>query len=443
MSIASYLNMQSAVGHLLSLLGKKQHNVPFALQNSVNFIYEDEAGRTGIDIRSKVPSAMLNIMADKIRRHGEHFDTFIMVTPYVPNPQEVGLFYTNYQDIAGELKWLTVEDYAREMGLAEQYDLASPEFQETLKTASVAAEIARPPEPASGTATSGTSSALELPSQPVKPEEVTQILESVRQGRTKIPLEYVHMARKMPPSIIRALMESRQDSEAFFGIGSSARDAIIVITDIKNFSALVRAAAPQDLNEALSRYYREAKRLIDQHGGVLDKFMGDSVLAVFNYPLRDERSYTRALAFAANIILLGKQVLGDLQQSMDEKIDVGTRVGVASGEIWILNIGLEDIDLTFVGDKINLAARLEKNCETNGILLSNITRRRLAETAPDLCSQLNPIRRVLEKTSVKGQESDILSWQISEGALGALVGGQKEKGQAGEKVPGGQGISDS
>lgn len=425
MSIASYLNMQSAVGHLLSLLGKKQHNVPFALQNSVNFIYEDDGGRTGIDIRSKVPSAMLNIMADKIRRHGEHFDTFIMVTPYVPNPQEVGLFYTNYQDIADSLKWLTVEDYAREMGLAEQYDLASPEFQETLKAASVAAEIARPGTPAPGAQTKGASTP---PAAPVNPEEITQILESVRQGRTKIPLEYVHLARKMPPSIIRALMESKQDSESFFGIGSSARDAIIVITDIKNFSALVRAAAPQDLNEALSRYYREAKRLIDQHGGVLDKFMGDSVLAVFNYPLRDESAYARAVAFAANIILLGKQVLSDLQQSMDEKIDVGTRVGVASGEIWILNIGLEDIDLTFVGDKINLAARLEKNCENNGILLSNITRRRLAEIDPERYNQLNPTKRVLEKTSVKGQESDILSWQIDEGAIHALFDGQETEG---------------
>ncbi|MFW5735020.1 MAG: adenylate/guanylate cyclase domain-containing protein [Oceanidesulfovibrio sp.] len=415
MSIASYLNMQSAVGHLLSLLGKKQHNVPFSLQNSVNFIYDDEAGRTGIDIRSKVPSAMLNIMADKIRRHGEHFDTFIMVTPYVPNPQEVGQFYTNYQDIADTLKWLTVDDYAREMGLAEQYDLASPSFQETLKAASVAAEIARP-------SALGKKAPQSRSAKPVTPEQMTSILESVRQGRARIPMEYVHLARKMPPSIIRALMDSKQDSEAFFSIGSSARDAIIVLTDIKNFSPLVRAAAPQDLNEALSRYYREAKRLIDQHGGVLDKFMGDSVLAVFNYPLRDDGAYHRAMAFAANIILLGRQVLGDLQQTMDEKIDVGTRVGVASGEIWVLNIGLEDIDLTFVGDKINLAARLEKQCETNGILLSNIARRKLAEIDPDLYSQLDPARRVLHKTSVKGQESDILSWQVSESALGALVG---------------------
>lgn len=429
MSIASYLNMQSAVGHLLSLLGKTQHPVPFALQSSVNFIYEDEGGRTGVDIRSKVPSAMLNIMADKIRRHGEHFDTFIMVTPYVPNPEEVGLLHTNYQDIADTLKWLTVDDYAREMGLAEQYDIASPEFQKTLKAASVAMALARPRDtvpgaPAAGTPSQGQPAASASgPSTPVTPEQVTSILESVRQGRTKIPMEYVHLARKMPPSIIRALMDSQQDSEAFFRIGSSAQDAIIVITDIKNFSALVRTAAPQDLNEALSRYYREAKRLIDQHGGILDKFMGDSVLAVFNYPLRDDSAYHRALAFAANIILLGKQVLGDLQQSMDETIAMGTRVGIASGEIWVLNIGLDDIDLTFVGDKINLAARLEKNCATNGILLSNITRRKLDAASPDLSQQLNPTRRVLQKTAMKGQESDILSWQIDESALGALVEG--------------------
>ncbi|RYE13874.1 MAG: hypothetical protein EOP34_07825, partial [Rickettsiales bacterium] len=53
------------------------------------------------------------------------------------------------------------------------------------------------------------------------------------------------------------------------------------------------------------------------------------------------------------------------------EIETGTRVGLATGPIYPLNIGKEEFEVTFIGDKINFAARLEKNCDVNGILMSN------------------------------------------------------------------------
>ena len=97
-------------------------------------------------------------------------------------------------------------------------------------------------------------------------------MESFDKGETEIPHAYVNLTRKMPYQTLRALKDSEQQPEEFFRIGDSSRDAIIVLSDIVNFSLLVRTAYPEDLNQAMYRYYRGAQSLIYEHGGILDKF---------------------------------------------------------------------------------------------------------------------------------------------------------------------------
>ena len=145
------------------------------------------------------------------------------------------------------------------------------------------------------------------------------------------------------------------------------------------------------------------------------------MLAVFNYPQTDEASCSLALRFAANLVQLGKDILAELTASIDEKIPTGTRVGISMGEMWTLNIGTDEIDVTFVGDKINLAKRLESNCDIDGVLLSNVFYKTLARTDQALHAELRAEKRDLPEDKVKGQTTDIISWQVSPQVLPELV----------------------
>lgn len=97
---------------------------------------------------------------------------------------------------------------------------------------------------------------------------------------------------------------------------------------------------------------------------------------------------------------------------MDQAVETGTRVGVSNGPIYTLNIGREHIEVTFIGEKINFAARLEKNCDINGILLSNRFYNKLTQEFPDLSAKLSIKKKDLSPTDAKGQTMNTTSWQV-------------------------------
>ncbi len=88
--------------------------------------------------------------------------------------------------------------------------------------------------------------------------------------------------------------------------------------------------------------------------------------------------------------------------------------------MWPLTIGVDPVELTFVGDKINLAARLEKNCHTDSMLLSNITYSRL-QRDPLLVDKLMAREHDLDPVEAKGQETKITVWRIPAEAVPGLA----------------------
>ena len=411
MSISSYMVLETAVDHILSLLGKERVPIHQDVRSEINFLYKEEDDRiTAVDIRSKVPVAMLHLMAENLLKHPRQANEFIFITPYKPTRKDVAKFKESFRDVADTVQWLTLDEYAKKLGLKGSFELESPALLEQLKAAKISTDLFAPQEVA------------ESKEKPTRAESVNRLMDSITKGETEIPREYLHLNRKFPVAVLRELKASNKSPEEFFRIGEPSRDAVIVISDIQNFSKIVRAAYSEDLNEAMFTYYRRAQELIFHHGGILDKFIGDSVLAVFNYPLGTAKSYLRAVKFAADLIVSGQQIMSSLQYNIDEKIETGTRVGIAAGEIWTLNIGVDEIDITFVGDKINLAARLESNCAVDGILMSNIMQRKIAEIDSELFNLMGAEKTILKRKDVKGQDTDIITWQVPPARVAALAG---------------------
>jgi class 3 adenylate cyclase len=181
---------------------------------------------------------------------------------------------------------------------------------------------------------------------------------------------------------------------------------------LKNFSSLVSASRPEDLNEMMAKYYKRSRDAVFKHGGMLDKFIGDAVLAVFGYPEPSALAPANAIKFARELIAIGGSLLDEWQAELNAVIESGTRVGITTGDIWPLNIGQQHVEITLLGDTINLAARLEKNCIVNGILLDNRTRTKAATADSSFVASLKLEESQISADDAKGQAFATRVWQM-------------------------------
>ena len=142
----------------------------------------------------------------------------------------------------------------------------------------------------------------------------------------------------------------------------------ILFADVTESTALGESLDPEDLRALMGRYYAHAQRVIPQHGGTLEKFIGDAVMAVFGLPTAHGNDAERALAAALALrdALAGDAVLGGR---------LVLRIGVNTGDV-IATTVTADIsrgEFLITGDAVNTAARLEQAANPGEILASERT----------------------------------------------------------------------
>jgi|SRR5579884_532358 len=139
----------------------------------------------------------------------------------------------------------------------------------------------------------------------------------------------------------------------------------ILFADVVNSTALGERLDPEDIRMLMERYYAVACRVISLHGGFLEKFIGDAVLAVFGLPHAYGDDAERALAAA---VVLQKEVATDpVLRSMFQ-----LRVGINTGEVIATN-NFSQGDFLVTGDAVNMATRLQQNAQPGEILVGERT----------------------------------------------------------------------
>jgi adenylate cyclase len=152
----------------------------------------------------------------------------------------------------------------------------------------------------------------------------------------------------VPDRIASALVESRGNLEPI------RTDATIVYTDIEGFTTLVESMPAEQTFRLLNEYMPALIEPITRHGGVVNGFHGDGILAVFNIPVQDPRHADHALLAAMEIVEeTGGRLFADLP--------IVTRVGVNTGEVISGTVGSGSrLSYSVLGDAVNVAARLEE-----------------------------------------------------------------------------------
>ncbi len=171
-------------------------------------------------------------------------------------------------------------------------------------------------------------------------------------GRRARPETIAMFSRFVNPYVVRELLE-RGGLE---GAGQT-RQVTLLFSDIRGFTTLAETRAPEAVVDILNRYFTRQVAVIFRHGGSLDKFIGDAIMALWGAPLDDPRHAEHAVACAldmADALVAFREELGEAGAAFD----VG--IGLHSGPAVVGLIGSEERrEYTSIGDTVNLASRIE------------------------------------------------------------------------------------
>lgn len=200
------------------------------------------------------------------------------------------------------------------------------------------------------------------------------------------------MSRYMSRQLVEQLVEAGDAA-----LGGTAQPVAVLFSDIRKFTTISEQLGARGTVSVLNDYFTDMVEVVFQHNGVLDKYIGDSIMAVFGTPLPSEQDADSSI-LVANGMMTALRAFNERHAAAGHPhIDIG--VGIALGEVISGNIGsLRRMDYTVIGDAVNLAARLEGANKYYGtsILVSESVATAL--TRPARLRELDLIR-------VKGQDT--------------------------------------
>ena len=184
------------------------------------------------------------------------------------------------------------------------------------------------------------------------------------------------MSRYMDPGIADQLLAGGEDI-----LGGRSTAATVLFSDIAGFTTLSEELGAQGTVSLLNEYFTLMVDCIQAQGGMLDKFIGDAIMAAFGIPVCFDDSEDRAVRSA--IAMIQALTTWNAVRAADGRKPVGTRIGLNTDTVVTGNIGSpKRMDYTVIGDGVNLASRLESACKQYDakILISDNTYSKLKGT---------------------------------------------------------------
>ncbi len=176
----------------------------------------------------------------------------------------------------------------------------------------------------------------------------------------------------------------------------------VLFCDLVGFTAMSEAADPEDVDALLRAYYATARKVIESHGGTVEKFIGDAVVGAFGVPAVHEDDPERAVRAGLRLI----RALGNLERPDGKPLEA--RVGVNTGEALVrLDLSRSSGGGFLIGDVVNTAARLQSAAPANGVVVAGATHA-LTSAVIDY--------KLLAPVAHKGKSARVASW-LAEGPV--------------------------
>jgi adenylate cyclase len=170
--------------------------------------------------------------------------------------------------------------------------------------------------------------------------------------------------RHVSPEIAAAIWQERHQLLKQGRLLGRKMTATVLFTDLQNFSSIAEHADPEALMSWLNQYMEAMTQVVLDYGGIVDKFIGDSVMAVFGVPI--PRTTTEAIAedavqaVSCALAMIAKLQSLNQQWQTQGQLTAAMRVGIATGPVIVGSLGSSQrLEYTTLGDSVNVASRLE------------------------------------------------------------------------------------
>jgi adenylate cyclase len=205
-------------------------------------------------------------------------------------------------------------------------------------------------------------------------------------------------SRFLPEYVVKQMLEN-PDS---FKLGGISQTITILFADIRGFTRISEHAPPEKIVSLLNRYFSAMTDIIFAHGGTLDKYLGDGLMALFGAPTATPDDASNALNAA---VAMQRRLLGINRELREEGFaEIGVGMGLHTGEAIIGYIGSDRrSEYTAIGDTVNTSSRLESNALGGEILISDATAK-----AAHSRYQLKP----RDPITVKNREQPVRLWEV-------------------------------
>ncbi len=195
--------------------------------------------------------------------------------------------------------------------------------------------------------------------------------------------------------------EYRRDPQ-IYELRGEERNISVLFCDVVGFSAISEQLEPQQLAQWLNLFFAHVSRIVVRYRGAIDKYMGDSVMAVWGAPARSESHAYDALSAAMDI---QSEIESLNRKCLEQKLPTVTLgIGISTGPAMVGPLGSEyRMDYTVVGDTVNVAQRLEE--QTRKYQVAIIVSDKTAEALPEMQF------RELDTVTVKGRKQTVTMYE--------------------------------
>ena len=201
------------------------------------------------------------------------------------------------------------------------------------------------------------------------------------------------------------LAEQIAAQEGSVQLGGSKRRVTVLFSDIRGFTSLSEAMSPDEIATLLTEYFTVMVEIVFEHGGTLDKFIGDALMALWGAPIAHDDDPDRATRAAVAMQRALERLNDEWTRKGRPRLSVG--IGISLGDVFAGNIGSDRrLEYTVIGDAVNTAARLCSEANPGEILIAEPLFRELATPPPG---------ETLEPLPLKGKANAVgvyrVKWQ--------------------------------
>ncbi|MBE2184807.1 MAG: response regulator [Anaerolineae bacterium] len=202
--------------------------------------------------------------------------------------------------------------------------------------------------------------------------------------------------RFVSPAVVEQLLRNPKQVQ----LGGTLQEVTVLFIDLEGFTSISERADPEELLAILNTYHTMIVNAIREHGGTVDKFLGDGVMALYNTPLQQADHALRAIQTALDL----NDGLTEFNQQFTADFRMRFNAGIHTGKAVVGNVGAPDLmNYTAVGDTVNLAARLQQIASGGRILTSQATK----DLLPDLFKLTT-----LGELKIKGRAEGVMAYEV-------------------------------